>query len=276
MGSIAGFSSAVLSKLGMDVPYAPRLMAGAWVVAGWVALGYGIFLTVLALRSPPGIELTGHWVLQPAFKASMAFLLTLAAAGHAYVRERRWLMLALLLSAIGDWVLALPWWTLSFEVGLAAFLLAHLCFVAALLPLVPAFSGPSPDERPSTVRIVAAILMCAVSIALLVWFWPHLGADKLTIPVTVYILVLTAMVCTALLAELPTIWTAMGAVCFAASDSMIAIGRFILGNEALAVPIWWSYAAAQILITAGFFFSRELPAHPAGDAPGDTPAPAES
>lgn len=251
-------------------------MAGAWVVAGWVALAYGIFLTVLALHSPPGIELTGHWVLQPAFKASMAFLLTLAAAGHAYVRERRWLMLALLLSAIGDWVLALPWWTLSFEVGLAAFLLAHLCFVAALLPLVPAFSGPSPDARPSTVRIVAAILMCAVSIALLVWFWPHLGADKLTIPVTVYILVLTAMVCTALLAELPTIWTAMGAVCFAASDSMIAIGRFILGNEALAVPIWWSYAAAQILITAGFFFSRELPAHPAGDAPGDTPAPAES
>ena len=38
---------------------------------------------------------------------------------------------------------------------------------------------------------------------------------------------------------------------------MIAIGRFILGNEALAVPIWWSYAAAEILITAGFFFGRE-------------------
>ena len=49
----------------------------------------------------------------------------------------------------------------------------------------------------------------------------------------------------------------MGAVCFAVSDSMIAISRFILGNEALAVPIWWSYAAAQILITAGFFFGRE-------------------
>lgn len=243
-------------------------MAGAWVVAGWVALGYGIYLTVLALRSPPGIELTGHWVLQPAFKASMALLLTLAAAGHAYVRERRWLMPALLLSAIGDWVLAVPWWTLSFVVGLAAFLLAHMCFVGALLPLVPAFSKDSP---PSTVRIVAVVLMCAASIVLLGWFWPHLGAEKLTLPVTVYIVVLTAMVCTALLAKLPTIWTAVGAVCFAVSDSMIAIARFILGNEALAVPIWWSYAAAQILITAGFFFGRELPADPAGDAP----APAE-
>ncbi|OSC29765.1 hypothetical protein B8W69_08960 [Mycobacterium vulneris] len=252
----------------MDVPYAPRLVAGAWVAAGWVALAYGIYLTVLALRSPPGIELTGHWVLQPAFKASMALLLTLAAAGHAVVRERRWLMLALLLSAVGDWVLAIPWWTLSFVVGLAAFLLAHLCFLAALLPLVPAFSKDAP---PSTVRIVAVVLMCAASIALLAWFWPHLGAEKLTLPVTVYIVVLTAMVCTALLAKLPTIWTAVGAVCFAVSDSMIAIARFILGNEALAVPIWWSYAAAQILITAGFFFGRELPA----DAAGDAPAPAE-
>lgn len=247
-------------------------MAGAWVVAGWVALGYGIYLTVLALRSPPGIELTGHWVLQPAFKASMAFLLTLAAAGHACVRERRWLMLALLLSAVGDWVLAIPWWPMSFEVGLAAFLLAHMCFIAALLPLIPAFSGTSEDDRPSPVRIVAVVLMCGASIALLAWFWPHLGAQKLTLPVTVYIVVLTAMVCAALLANLPTIWTAVGALCFAVSDSMIAIGRFILGNEALAVPIWWSYAAAQILITAGFFFGRDLPAQPAED----TPAPAES
>lgn len=246
-------------------------MAGAWVVAGWVALGYGIYLTVLALRSPPGLELTGHWVLQPAFKASMALLLMLAAAGHGCVRERRWLMPALLLSALGDWVLAIPWWMLSFEVGLAAFLLAHLCFIGALLPLVPPLSWSPDGERPSTPRIAAVVLMCLVSIALLAWFWPHLGPDKLTLPVTVYIVVLTAMVCTALLAKLPTIWTAVGAVCFAASDSMIAISRFILGNEALAVPIWWSYAAAQILITAGFFFGREL----AGQDTGDAPAPAE-
>lgn len=221
-------------------------MAGAWVVAGWVALGYGVYLTVLALGSPPGGELTGHWVLQPLFKASMALLLTVAAVGHPIVRERRWLMVALLLSATGDWVLAIPWWTLSFVVGLAAFLLAHLCFLAALLPLA---------ARPSKLRLAAVVLMCSATAALLAWFWPRLGPD--TLPVTAYIVVLTAMVCAALLARLPTIWTAVGAVCFAASDSMIAISRFVLGNEALAVPIWWSYAAAEILITAGFFFGRE-------------------
>src|ERR1700739_2309256 len=128
MGSIPGFSSAVLSKLGMEVPYAPRLVSGAWVVAGWAGIAYGVYLTVLALRSPPGTGLTGHWILQPPFKASMAVLLTVAAVAHPIVRERRWLMPALLLSAVGDWLLAIPRWTLSFGFGLAALPLAHLCF----------------------------------------------------------------------------------------------------------------------------------------------------
>ena len=241
--------SAVLSKLGMDVPYASRLVAGAWVVAGWAGLAYGVYLTVIALRSAPGTELTGHWILQPPFKASMAVLLTTAAVAHPIVRERRWLMPALLFSAAGDFLLAIPWWPQSFVGGLGAFLLAHLCFLGALIPLAR-------GARPSRPRIVAVVAMCLASAGLLVWFWPHLGAEKMTIPVTVYVLALTAMVCTALLARLPTMWTAFGALCFAASDSMIAIGRFILGNEALAVPIWWSYAAAEILITAGFFFGR--------------------
>jgi uncharacterized membrane protein YhhN len=228
------------------------LVAGGWVVAGWAALAYGVYLTVIAMRFPPGTELTGHWILQPSFKASMAVLLAVAAVAHPIVRERRWLIPALVFSAAGDWLLAIPWWTQSFVLGLGSFLLANLCFLGAMLPLAL-------KSAPSHPRIAAAVMMCLAAVSLLVWFWPHLGQDKLTIPVTLYIVVLSAMVCTAFLARLPTIWTAVGALCFAASDSMIAIGRFILGNEALAVPIWWSYAAAEILITAGFFFGREVP-----------------
>ncbi|HEY2087018.1 MAG TPA: lysoplasmalogenase, partial [Mycobacterium sp.] len=192
---------------------------------------------------------TGQWFAQPAFKASMALLLALAAAAHPVVRERRWLMLALVFSAIGDALLAVPWWTPSFVFGLASFLLAHVCFLGALLPL----ARQSDRSRP---RWIVVGLTCAACVGLLVWFWPQLGRDRLTIPVTVYMAVLAAMVCAALLARLPTRWTAVGAVCFAGSDAMIGIGRFVLGSEALAVPIWWAYAAAQVLITAGFFFGR--------------------
>ncbi len=228
------------------------MVSGAWVLAGWAGLAYGVYLTVLALRSPPGTELTGHWVLQPPFKALMALLLAGAALGHSIVRERRWLVPALLLSAVGDWLLAIPWWTMSFGLGLTAFLLAHLCFLAALLPLIP-------RARPSTPRLAACVLIVLGVIVMLALLWHRLSHDALTIPVTVYILALTAMVCAAQLARLPTIWTAVGAVCFAVSDTMIAFGRFVLNNDALAVPIWWLYAAAQILITAGFFFGREEP-----------------
>jgi uncharacterized membrane protein YhhN len=237
------------STVDMGTPYAPRVLVGAWVAAGWAAVAYGIFLMVTALRSPPGAELTGQWSAQPLFKASMALLLAFAAAAHPIVRERRWLMPALVFSAAGDVLLAVPWWTPSFVLGLGAFLLAHLCFLGALLPLAR-------SSRPSRPRLVAVAAMCVTCVGLLVWFWPRLGRDGLTVPVTIYLVVLGAMVCAALLARLPTVWTGVGAVAFAASDAMIGIGRFVLGNESLAVPIWWIYAAAQIFITAGFFFGR--------------------
>jgi uncharacterized membrane protein YhhN len=74
--------------------------------------------------------------------------------------------------------------------------------------------------------------------------------------VTVYVTVLGAMVCSALVARLPTVWTAVGAVMFAVSDAMIGVGQFAVRSQLLELPIWWVYAASQVLITAGFFVGR--------------------
>jgi uncharacterized membrane protein YhhN len=230
----------------MGSPYAHRRTRLLWVAAAVVGACYGTFLIHTALRQPAGAELTGQFALQPAVKAATAVLLAVAALSHPIARERRWLLLALVFSAAGDFLLAMPWWAPSFVLGLGAFLVAHLCFLAALLPLV-APSGP---------RLGAAAVTVVACIALLVWFWPKLIAEGMAVPVTLYIAVLGAMVCAALLARLPTPWTALGAVCFAVSDAMIGIGKFVLGSEALAVPIWWAYATSLLLITAGFFFGR--------------------
>lgn len=205
-----------------------------------------MFLTVMALRSEPGQALTGHGPLQPAFKAAMAALLACAATAHPILREARWLIPALIFSATGDWLLAIPWWEPSFVAGLTAFLLAHLCFLMALLPLAVVSRG----------RLTAVALVGVSCVVLLAWFWPGITRQHMTVPVTLYMGVLAVMVAAALLAQLPTRWTAIGALCFAISDAMIGASQFVLGNELLAVPIWWSYAAAQLLITAGFFFSR--------------------
>ncbi|MCV7366717.1 hypothetical protein CRI77_26335 [Mycolicibacterium duvalii] len=217
-----------------------------WGAAAVVAAGYGIFLIVTAGRLEVGTELTGQFGAQPAVKALAAVLLAGAAATHPVVRERRWLVAALLFSAAGDYLLAMPWWEPSFVLGLGAFLVAHLCFLAALLPLV----------RSSRSRLLAASVVLIACAALLAWFWPRLIEQGMTVPVTLYMAVLAAMVCAALLAELPTPWTAVGAVCFAVSDAMIGINVFVLGTETLAVPIWWVYASSLLLITAGLLFGR--------------------
>ena len=224
-----------------------------------VGAGYGLFLVVTAFDVPTGAELTGRFALQPAVKALTAVLLAAAAVGHRMPRERRWLVPALGFSAAGDYLLAMPWWAPSFVLGLGAFLVAHLCFLTSLVPLAaktPARVRRAGAQRPGKGRVAAALVTIVACVGLLAWFWPKLLAEGMAVPVTLYLVVLGAMVCAALLADLPTPWTALGAVCFAVSDGMIGIGRFVLGSEALAVPIWWAYAASLLLITAGFFFGR--------------------
>ncbi len=240
-----------LSGTGIASPYASHVTRTLWGAAAVAGAGYGVFLVVVALESPGGAELTGRFGAQPAVKALAAVLLAGAALTHPIRRERRWLVPALVFSAAGDVLLAMPWWQPSFVLGLGAFLVAHLCFLAALLPLA--------SPRPAT-RVAAAVAVCAACVALLVWFWPNMVADGMAPPVLVYMIVLAAMVCAALLARLPTPWTALGAVCFAVSDGMIGIGRFEVRSQALAVPIWWAYAASLLLITAGLLFGREQPA----------------
>lgn len=226
-----------------------RQMHRWWLAAAVVGAGYGVMLVAIWSRVAAGAPLTGQFWAQPALKSAMAVLLAVAVRAHPIVRERRWLLPALLFSATGDFLLAIPWWPPSFVGGLSAFLLAHLCFLGALLPLA----------APTRPRVVLAAVVVAGCVGLLVWFWPQLAAQEggaLTVPVTVYMLVLAAMVCAALLARLPTPWTALGAMCFAVSDAMIGISEFIRRDQALAVPIWWAYAAAMVLIVAGLIFRR--------------------
>ena len=243
MASTGGLS------LGMDTRYAGTPGAvRLWWMAGLVAaVSYGTFLAFVAMSLPADTALTGRFWGQPMAKASMAILLAVAASRHSIIRERRWLVPALLLSALGDFFLAIPWWKPAFVFGLGGFLVAHLCYLGALVPL---------RGNISRARAVTAALVIVACVSMLARFWPTLAADGLTIPVTIYITVLGAMVCAALMARMPTLWTAVGAVLFAVSDVMIGVGQFVLGSPALELPIWWVYAASQVLITAGFFFGR--------------------
>ncbi|EYS96240.1 hypothetical protein CF68_21330 [Cupriavidus sp. SK-4] len=231
-----------MSWLSMMMPARVR----EWWLAGTLAgIIYGALLVQVAIELPEGAPLTGHIAMQPAWKIAMALLLARAAWFHRPLVERRWLVTALLFSALGDLLLALPTLTFSFMGGLGAFLLAHLAYLRVLVPLAG-------DTRPH--RLIACGAMLGVAGTMLGRFWPNMG--PLTVPVAIYVGVLAAMACSALVARLPTPLAALGALCFAASDMMIGIARFLVPFESFQLGIWWTYAAAQVLLVAGIVAGR--------------------
>ncbi len=136
MASKAGLS---VPDSGMASPYAARwirVVLGRWRCCR--GAGYGIFLITVALRVPVrrGTDRAVRAAARrqgaaPRCCWRLAALRHPVAAGTALAGRR-----ADRVSAAGDYLLAMPWWEPSFVLGLASFLIAHLCFLAALVPLV--------------------------------------------------------------------------------------------------------------------------------------------
>lgn len=205
-----------------------------WLIAAGAGLAYGI-----SLRDAPYPD-------QAAAKVLMCALLFLAAARHEPMRERLQLMAALGASAVGDALLALPQLAVSFVGGLGAFLTAHLAYCALLAPRAFRSSG-LPGARAS--QRVTVPLLWAAAIAMYYVLFPHLG--ELAIPVVIYMLALCTMASFALLARGTSLALPLGGLAFVASDAILGIDRFLGAFPGSVYAIWFTYAAAQVLIAAG-------------------------
>lgn len=178
-----------------------------------------------------------HWIAKPATTllcAAMALSLPATEAGY-----RRWVVVGLLLSTVGDVFLMLPGdWFLH---GLVGFLLAHLAYLVAF--------GQRERFMAHGTPFIAYII---VATGILAWLWPGIPSP-MRVPVVVYVVALGSMA-----AQAAAIWllrrdrasalAAVGGALFMASDSMIAIGRFgepFDGQRLLVLSTYW---AAQWLI----------------------------
>ena len=165
----------------------------------------------------------------------------------------------LMLSALGDVTLegnyvaaesGIPW----FAVGLGFFLLAHLCYV-------PLFLSLTNDIRWRRMLPVAAYIG-----GFMVLLWGNLGPMR--VPVVLYMTVISFMVWTALCVRPPAdrsvFWrwcAAWGAVIFAASDSMIAINKFVAPFSGAREIILLTYWLAQFgIASAAVNFPRRVTA----------------
>jgi uncharacterized membrane protein YhhN len=149
----------------------------------------------------------------------------------------------LILCLIGDVCLIFILSRKVFTAGLVAFLAGHVMYVAAFVTL--GVAGP--------LVWTAGLICLGLSACVFLWLRPHLG--DMRIPVTAYIVIITAMViCAAAFMNNPGLdpnaraLVFGGALLFYVSDIFVARQRFVtkaFANRAAGLPL---YYAGQFMI----------------------------
>lgn len=151
-------------------------------------------------------------------------------------RYRTWIAAGLVASLAGDILLMLPQGL--FVPGLAAFLLAHLCYIRAF----------ATDGAGLRATLLPGIPVFAAAFAVLAYLWPSLGPMR--VPVSGYVAAITVMSWQAIarwwVRRTPdAAFAAAGSLFFMASDSALAVNRFVAPYAGAALVILGTYYAAQ-------------------------------
>jgi uncharacterized membrane protein YhhN len=199
---------------------------------GWVLLGAAAVAAVADWFAVARSWRTVEYVAKP---TAIALLLVLAVVLDARLEAQRWLVaVALLCSLVGDVLLMLP--RERTVGGLLAFLGAHVAYIAAFLSggLNPAALG------------VGILIAGGLGITIAVGILSSIAQSRLRVGVAAYVVVIVAMLATAIATENP--FAATGAALFVASDTVLGWNRFVGGLAWAPVTIMVTYHAAQALL----------------------------
>jgi uncharacterized membrane protein YhhN len=163
-------------------------------------------------------------------------ILGAAALKTASSSVRTILLLALGFSGCGDLLLALD----EFVFGLAAFLIAQLCYAILFRLYCQDFYN----------RWYLSFLLTMYMLVMMWLLISNLG--NLQLPVMAYLMAISAMGLLAFQSSLPIRWAVLGAVFFIISDSFIAIDKFINPLPLVSYWVMSSYYVAQFMLVTGF------------------------
>jgi uncharacterized membrane protein YhhN len=197
----------------------------------------GAILAAAAIMADRRGDRRAAYILRPATMLAAIALAALRppAVSGAY----KGLILAGLAAAlVGDGFMMLG--GKRFLEGLTGFLVAQICYGTAFATA----AKPSLDPGVALPLLVYAALMMRL-------LGPHLG--KLKAPVVFYIIVVTLMAMLAVsrfveAGGAPAFRACLGALLFVASDSLLAVNRFLKAIPAAQVMILSMYYASQILL----------------------------
>lgn len=188
-----------------------------------------------------------YFHLEYLLKPATLILLILSAASSDLPGTKAWVLAALILSLVGDVALMLSPDQAGridplFLGGLAAFLLAHICYIGA-------FAAHGLHGGYIAVGAVIAAVVAVVALPRIVTAAHRIGGTALASTVIGYALVLGVMVAFAVgtTAEL----TAVGGVLFLASDTLLAWGRMVRPVPSGPVTVAVTYHFAQLCLVLG-------------------------
>lgn len=179
----------------------------------------------------------------------------LALAGMALFSGAPLLLgVALLASALGDWMLSRPGED-AFLAGVAAFAAGHIAYIALFLAVPEAGIG-----QVEFAGYIFAWTFLVLGLAVAVILWPRVG--PLRGPVMGYLAIILGMGFAALMVPGTGALRLVlaGALLFVASDTVLALERFVFTGDHplrahMARFIWASYWGAQALFTLAFCLS---------------------
>lgn len=215
-----------------------------------LALG-GVLLFLLGLH----LELKWLCLLSKPLPVIALLLWLRTAAASAY---RRWIVIGLLFSLLGD--VLLEWPANLFVFGLGAFLLAHLAYLVAYL-------GES--KRLAPLALLLAFVVAGSMFAVLA----SSDLGDLLMPVALYSLAIGCMLWRALarlgndgIATRSAWLAAGGALLFVLSDSLIGINRFVVPFDSARYAIILSYWLGQLGIAASVIALQHGASRPSENA----------
>ena len=156
-----------------------------------------------------------------------------------------WLaLLGLALSVLGDLALSRAGDS-ALKAGIGFFALAHIAYVAAIYEHAPL--------EPTTPALAAIAALWLFGLSTRFWLLPHTG--PLRPAVAIYVVLFLAMGVMALLSAPPSPWLIGGALAFIASDLILSIEIFRLGDSPwkrlTARLVWPLYIAGQAGLMMG-------------------------
>lgn len=185
-------------------------------------------LALIYLIAMLGSPFAFEWVI----KAAPIWLLAFAVLRQRSLPAKPWVLLAILISSLGDVLLELN----LFVFGLGAFLVAQLTYGVLF---ARRFAW-----RPERFAWVLFLLVWAL--AVLMWCWPKLGS--LSVPVLAYMVAILWMGVAALNSRYGLYPAFFGAAVFILSDSLIAIGLFASPFAVQPWAVMLTYYLAQFCI----------------------------